>query len=279
MLVAGNESPAVGLTGNLRVDLFGLRDMKAEPQVQDQTAGGLPLQHKSPWLAAGMSIAIPGAGEFYAGSYWKAAAFVAVDIAAWVFAYMYDHKGDQQTDRFQDFANIHWSVVQYAQYAQTLAPAGNTYAWRIPGTESRSPWDKPWQQVNWTELNRMERDIGTYYSHVLPAYNDQQYYELIGKYPQFNQGWDDAGPAFNYGDPLTGRFLFYSGERGKANDFYAKATTFVTVALVNHVLSAIDAAWSAASFNNAVHAQVGVQSVPTETGVSQVPILRMQFYF
>jgi hypothetical protein len=95
-------------------------------------------------------------------------------------------------------------------------------------------FDRPWTQVNWAELNRMERDIAGYYSHTLPPYGEQQYYELIGKYPQFNQGWNDAPPSFNYGDALTPNFVYYSGERGKANSLYASASRWVTVVIISH---------------------------------------------
>jgi hypothetical protein len=236
--------------------------------------------HKSPWLASGLSILLPGAGEFYAESYWKAAAFLLADVALWYAAYKYDDKGDRQTDFFQGYANQHWSVVQYARYAeQTLKPTGNNYDLWLPGTEGRPPWE----QVRWSELNRMERDIaatprGQYYSHTLPPYNDQQYYELIGKYPQFNQGWDDAPPSFEYGDPVTTRFTYYSKERGKANEYYNSASTFVVVAVVNHIVSALDAAWSAGSYNR-THAQIEMHMIPLQgTGV-RVPAVKVTYAF
>ena len=271
----------VQLTGNARVDLVGLREITPSPGLAAQVEGMPGPPHRSPWVAAGLSVVVPGAGEFYSESFWKAAGFFALDVAAWVFAYSYDKKGDRQTDTFQDFANQHWSVVRYADYAlENLAPSDGNYAGLIkPGTENRPPWER----VNWNVLNRMERDIsatasGQYYSHTLPPYNDQQYYELIGKYPQFNQGWDDAAPTFVYGDPLTPYFRSYSEMRGKANDYYTSASTFVTVAIVNHILSAADAAWSAASFNGA-HATVGMQTIPAGDHLARVPVAKLSYSF
>ncbi len=258
----GGRRGAPVLTGNVRIDLLGLQDLSQAPPAQRQDGAPLAMpSHRSPWLAAGMSALIPGLGQAYTENYWEAAGFLAIDVAAWIVAYTYDKKADRQTDFFQDFANTHWSVVKYAEYAQTLTPAGKTYDWRKPGTESMDPFDRPWTQVNWDEINRMERDIGGYYSHTLPGYNEQQYYELIGKYPQFNQGWNDAPAAFNYGDPLTANFLWYSLQRGKANTYYETATTWVTVALVNHILSAGEGAWSAVRYNKA-HANVSMRLTP-----------------
>jgi hypothetical protein len=258
---AGETSGRRVMTGNLRVDLFGVRDLRPGPEIQQEAVPMAMPSRRSPWLAAGMSALIPGSGQIYTGSYWEAALFLAVDVAALFVAYKYDEKGDRQTDYFQDFANGHWSVVKYAQYAQTLTAPGKVYNWRKSGTESMDPFDRPWTQVNWDEINRMERDIAGYYSHTLPAYNEQQYYELIGKYPQFNQGWNDATASFNYGDPLTPNFLWYSGERGKANSYYATATSWMTVVLVNHLLSAADGAWSAIRYNRA-QASASMRIVP-----------------
>jgi hypothetical protein len=277
------ESPAgkdVPWTGNLRVDLLGAAALGSGPAAGGRADSVGHAGGKSPWIAAGMSLVVPGAGQVYNGDYWKAALFFAAEVGAWVIAYHYDKKGNQQTDFFQGFADQHWSVVQYANYTEgNLKPPNPPYNWRIPGTAGRPPWE----QVNWAELNRMERDIAGFYSHTLPPYGDQQYYELIGKYPQFNQGWDDANlslpPDYDIIKAnLTPRYLYYGGERGKANNYYASATTYVTIALVNHVVSAIEAAWSAPR-NSGVHAEADLQVVPTESGMTPVPVLRVQYSF
>ncbi len=277
------------LTGCLLIDLFGDTTGAQGPALERQTGSGAVAGEKSSWLAAGLSIAVPGAGEFYAESYWKSAAFFAVEVAAWAFAYAYDHKGDRQTDFFQNYANAHWSVVQYAQWTATqVQQAGldaSSYHLFIPGTSGQPPWD----QVNWSELNRMERDFsltgpGSYYSHSLPTYGSQQYFELIGKYEQFSQGWDDA----NLGLPadyatikanLSARFFYYSGQRGLANTYYTRASTAVAVAIINHVLSAIDAAWTAGLYNKRVRAEMGLMNVPGNRGMEQIPVASVSYSF
>lgn len=276
---ASGESP---LTGNPRIDLFRASPDGGEAFAQEQ--GPAPaLQRKSPWLAAGMSLVVPGSGEFYAESYWKSAAFLAVEVGAWVLAYHFDKKGDRQTDFFQNFANQHWSVVQYAEYTiKNFIPAAQQadYTQRVIPNLGNG---RPWEQVNWNALNEMEREIGGFYSHTLPPYGEQQYFELIGKYPQFNQGWDDANlslPAdyFVIKANLTPRYLYYSGERGLANDYYRSATTFVTVAIVNHIVSAVDAAWSTSSYNRAV-AEGTVHAVPGPDGITYVPAIGVRWEF
>jgi hypothetical protein len=269
-------TPAPAPSGNARIDFGGSMEFDRFVPADQEGTLDFASRKKSPWLAGGLSLALPGAGEFYAERYWKSAAFLAVEVGVWVVAYLYDRKGDRQTDYFQGYANEHWSVVRYAQYAQDhLNPSGKPYNWLLPGTEGRNPWER----VNWAEVNRMERDIAGYYSHTLPRYGEQQYFELIGKYPQFNQGWDDAPASFNYGDPLTSRFLYYADERGKANRFYETATTMVTIAIVNHVVSAIDAAFSAGSYNAGLRADVGMKTLPTDQGMRDVPVVSLRYGF
>lgn len=279
------------LTGNARLDFIASPvNSGQQGTMQEPLAGEQP--YRSPWIAAGLSIVVPGAGEFYAESYWKAAAFLAVEVAVWSIAYSFDKRGDRQTDHYQDFANRHWSVVQYGQYAYdnflTEEQQGRLANWRIPGTEGRPPWE----QVNWSVLNQMEREIartaaGQYFSHTLPLYGEQQYFELIGKYQQYYHGWSDADMGLMGYDAITAflrsnpdvQFSFYSRERGKANDYYAIASTAVTIGILNHILSAVDAAWSAGSFNKRFQARVGLQSVPAGDYVARVPVAKFSYTF
>jgi hypothetical protein len=280
-LQAGDRArvPAEGpsLTGNLRVDLLARKELFDHLQLGDSAGTREPAERKSVLIAAGLSLLIPGTGEWYAGSYWKAALFFAIEVAAWGFAYSYDQRGDRQTEDFQAYADGHWTVNQYTEYTRLNAKAMNGQV--DPATYALY---NPDQTVNWSELNRLERDIGGWYSHTLPAYGTQQYYELIGKYPQYFSGWSDANTSLPPVYPivkanLPPNSLWYDGERGKANDYYATATTFVTVAFVNHVVSALDAAWTASSFNARLSAVV--LPVPAGRSVAAVPALRLTVHY
>jgi hypothetical protein len=276
---------AVGreFTGNAIVDLFSPEKMAGGLLQDNVLDGAANVSKKSPWLAGGMSLAVPGSGELYAGNYWKAALFLAVEVGAWAFAYHYDKKGDRQTDYFENYADQHWSVVQYAQYSlKNFIPANEqpTYEQNLFYPNSQN---KPlWEQVNWAVLNQMEREINGFYSHNLPEHGTQQYYELIGKYPQFVSGWDAVRenplpPDYDLiRANLPQQYLDYGVERGKANDYYRSASTYVTVAVVNHVLSAIDAAWTASSHNRA-HAEATIQPVPGPNGVILIPAMRLEY--
>lgn len=213
---------------------------------------------KSPFLSGLMSFAVPGAGQVYTENYLKAGIFAAIEIGAIILAVNYDSKGDDQTEYFENYANENWNPERYAKWTianldilnNNLDPA-NYNLFDNNG------------KVIWGELNKLESDIGGYYSHRLAPFGDQQYYEMIGKYPQFNVGWiefgDDVNKPFDYETPVVAQFKSYSKERGKANDFYNIAKWAVITVVSNHFISALDAAWSASKFNKKLKLNISVE--------------------
>jgi hypothetical protein len=288
---AQTDSPQIVGTGNLRTDLFGFTALQGLSHSWRGDSTLAPAtERKSPILAAGLSLVVPGAGEFYSGTYWKAALFLAAEAAMWSLAYYYNKRGDRGTNDFNAFADAHWNVVRYITYTlKNLVPSGSQYQLWKTGAPPPSNVQDPWDYVNWSELNRMEHDVsatseGSFYSHTLPVHGDQQYYEEIGKYEQFNSGWDDVNPNLppDYATIKaneSANALSYTYQRAQANGFYTKAATFVAVALVNHLVSAVDAALSASAYNRAVHAEVGVQTVPYGAGYVQVPVVKLLVNF
>ena len=283
-----NRGGQVVLTGNARLDLL---SSLGSVFVMDSLTGrkhDFNAEKKSPLLAGALSLAIPGAGEYYAGSYWRAGGFILAEAGLWVFYASYYSKGNTQTDFFQNFADDHWSVVRYAEWIQGNATKLNPdvsgfTGYLIPGTENRPPWER----VDWGKINAVENAIaqrsGNGFTHQLPHRPEQQYFELIGKYPQFAAGWDDAGVMTKeriLNSDVSARFLEYSKMRGKANDFYNIATTGSALIVVNHLLSALDAAWSAAQFNNQLKLEAHLQpTVRSIDFVEFVPTARVTITF
>lgn len=288
------------LTGNPRVDFFAASAVplptvpaNAMPPVR-QDGGDGPAGTKSPWLAAALSLAVPGAGELYAGSYLKAALFFGAEAAMWGVAWSYDKQGDDLTDEYKAYANLYWSATRYTDWTLNhlgslnpdLTTSADEYRALIYPNDS-PPCDPPFSCVDWQELNAMERDIANGrlngYTHTLPYYGEQQYYELIGKYEQFSRGWDDSGvlnPELENNVPIrstSSRFFEYAKMRARANDKYDVASTFVSIAVVNHILSAIDAFWSVSKLNKALHASVRLKMERSPLG--SVPVTTANFRY
>ena len=234
---------------------------------------------KSTVLAGLLSFAVPGAGEFYTENYIKSAIFLAVEAASIVTAIINDKKGDDQTESFEKYANDNWDVKRYANWTITNAQNINP---EITDVNNYNVFDNN-GNVDWDELNRLESAIGGYYSHRLAPNQHQQYFEMIGKYPQFNVGWNDFGDdpfkPFKYGDPVTPNFEYYSGERGKANDFYNTASTAVKIIVANHLISAIDAVWSANRYNKNLSMKLNIEKFNLGNDYIVYPNLNVKFNF
>ena len=57
---------------------------------------------------------------------------------------------------------------------------------------------------------------------------------------------------------MTDNFRHYSGMRGEANDFYNVASKAVVIMVVNHIVSAVEAAWSTARHNKLISMNVSL---------------------
>ncbi|MDE3057946.1 MAG: hypothetical protein KGJ59_08315 [Bacteroidota bacterium] len=256
-------------TGNARVDVLSVspKDFLSEQQpdtsmhaVAMQKIGG---EEKSSLLAGAMSFVVPGSGEFYSGSYLKSGIFFTVEVAAIATAILYNNKGDSKTSQFEAYANAHWSAVRYAQWIEQYG--ASQYGPQLTqAMDYTAIANHDFSQINaWESGTHSEG-----FSHQLPSYGEQQYYELIGKYRQYKFGWDtypqDANGVpvsdnGNYDGMIPQQMLNYSADRGKANDYYYASALAVGVVVVNHVLSALDAALTANSHNRTLETSMGMR--------------------
>ena len=76
---------------------------------------------------------------------------------------------------------------------------------------------------------------------------------MIYKYlTQFGNAWDDADFTTGYygnSNNLTPQMFTYRDMRNQTNDYFDNATAAINVILINHLLSALEAAWSARVYN------------------------------
>ncbi len=233
---------------------------------------GANPKEKSPYLGALFSGIIPGTGELYAKSYVKAAIFAAIETGLWIAYANYESNGDDQTAEYQNYANQNWDVYKYAGWLKQENFSGSS--------EINLESDKETlrRQINVCEAQN--------FSHQLPPYGAQQYYELIGKYQNFVTGWADADLNVvnrnNYGTYKTTMFTDYSYSRQDANDYYDNATTSLTLVVLNHLLSAADAAWSVSMFNKDLKVKTSVHMENRYTSLGEqkmIPVANLNIKF
>jgi len=254
------------LSGSLYIDTE-IAFQETKDSLENQPLQG--KEYKSPILAGALSAVIPGAGQFYNEDYWKTAIFLAVEATFITVGIVNNNKGDEQTETFQNYAHERWDAGKYARW--TIDNMDDHLESVIGHGHNSSEYpdlfiDEDRSVVNWETLNRMERDIGGWYSHQLESFGEQQYYEMIGKYLQFNPRWDDFDETsdFTYThqrqDPVTPHFDDYSDQRGQANDYYNVASTAVTIVVINHIISEIEAAWSTSRYNKKIDMHVSLEN-------------------
>jgi len=222
--------------------------------------GIFEYDYKSPKRAFVYSLLIPGLGQRYSESHaLKTLAFIGVEVGLWMGYFNRHNKGDIATDDYEHFADDHWFVGLV-----TDDSASGTY--------------RGW--LNWKDSTEDD------FTHTISETKDQQYYEMIGKYEQFRGGWDDY-----WDDPLKYDSVdFYTSPnretyltmRKDANDYYDMANRFLIFTMVNHLVSAFDAALSAKRYNKKKAAESWL-SVKTEmrkySATESIPVVKFTYGF
>jgi hypothetical protein len=159
------------------------------------------------------------------------------------------------------YADENWNEYRYWSYVNWVAAndpnyEGTTY----PYQEVPAPDGGNWYLIDeYYYNNEREQVLSTLreveadrFSHRLPSTKTQQYYEMIGKYPtQFGNAWSDANFEKPYSGPnnITANNNYYMDMRDDANRLYDIAQYGAMTALINHVVSAIDAGFTARHYN------------------------------
>jgi hypothetical protein len=242
-----------------------------EEVATDSTASPVIAGKLNPGKALLLSAIIPGAGQFYAKAPIWGAAFIAFEVAAWAGVAVYHQKGMNKDDEFHIFADQHWAYDRGSTIQPQTLPEFNDYlhyeywAATVFGKDGASGNNDvylgnidEWQTESWTsKLQNLPSDG---FTHELdPNNEDQQYYEMIGKYNQFGAGWTASGDEVNNYRNNThldwkweSKNSFretYLNMRKESNDALDKSKNFTMVVMANHVLSALHAGFMVSRHN------------------------------
>lgn len=258
-------------TGILSVDLReGLADTADAPRPAKGATG-----RKSVLLAGGLSALVPGAGQIYAEApLWRTLVYGAVEVAGWTLFGVYSAEGDRATADFENFADAHWDITRYISWiGENFEKWGDDEVNKQAAREalaaiyvSGDPSLRPWERIDFAQLNKLEAAVTGGFSHTLPTHGEQQYYEQIGKYIQYRAGWDDHNPV---GDTIiynpsrvTDRNREYVADRERANDLLSYAGAALWVLALNHVVSTVDAMLETRSYNISLSSELRGETLP-----------------
>ncbi|MBN2414921.1 hypothetical protein JXO52_03720 [bacterium] len=127
--------------------------------------------------------------------------------------------------------------------------------------------DTHWSEATWNALYIEGVDPQT---HSLPETKTQQYYEMIGKYDQFMKGWDDWVEG---GPDLTPNRDRYETMRDKSNVAFKRASYCVMGIMANHLLSAMDSAFTIRKRNRM---EAGLRMSMIQSPSAVVPALNLR---
>lgn len=225
--------------------------------------GGSSPDYRSPRKAMFLSLIVPGLGQFYARSKFKAVAFLAVEAGLFGARERFNNQGDAKDREFREFVDENFSDSSYKAWWSEIVSA-------IEAGSSGLDTSLLGNHNSYLD----EQSIGS-----------QQYYEVVYKYPQFVQGWKDVTPTlqqFKDNDipdsagtspavlvppfrievdhPALGKDTIFgysalqleaAEKSAKANGAYRNADNVWFAILANHLCSAIDAALTARRYNRA----------------------------
>ena len=278
----------------LKSDISGNLVKIAEPTVQrnisisdfsyQPTSDGFKntLQTK-PGIAFLSSAILPGSAQAANGKWARAGIYLATEAFSIFYYINRTNVAKDQEQAYKAFTHKEWSVVAYSQWLigyydnnglshDKLNQLRATVDGLDPDfTDTRNDWNR----VNITLLQEIERQTELIcgscgsgdFSHVLPPYGSQQYYELISKYYQFEGGWSDFyaenvavnNPNYDYlydnkGDLASPLFLLGAERADRFNNNYRRAGNILNLLVINHVVSAFDALFSVQLKNARVQA-------------------------
>jgi hypothetical protein len=212
---------------------------------------------KNGFIAAGLSFLIPGLGEYYVGDQiWRGAIFTVLEAGLWYGRIHWTKRGDDSLLAFHAWADSLWLPTRYVGYLDSLMLSVSRK------TVIKDP-------NNFGQINAEEDTLNSLnfadFTHRLPGRGEQQYYELISKYIQFKYGWVDNTST----DPnvFSADYTRHADMRATMNYQYEVADDFLYGIILNHVLSAIDAALLSKDHNSKIrlHGELQRMTYPNGT--------------
>ena len=161
---------------------------------------------KSPKKAFFLSFIFPGLGEFYAkGGIVRVGVPVAVELASYTAALIFRSNYNDLTRKYKRQADLYFSHDRFMQwYSKVISDPGSIV---VPDSMAH---------------------VQTYLGGDFSSKNDE-YYELIAKYDEFTQGWDDAYPNM-----IDSNFAYmYRDVPGTTNDEHYRAYAIDSIGEVN----------------------------------------------
>lgn len=271
---------------------FSVSDLSPENE-QKAKNSLLDIPRKNPAAALAASAIIPGAGQAVNGKWGRAGIYFAAEVLGIIYHLDRQATAKRQEDAYEAYTHENWSVLAYSQWLVQYSDANNlsqngldrlrSEVFDVNGNPISPSWGSTrsdWSKVSLSVLSQVENEtpfifenrIASIFSHNLPSYGSQQYYELISKYYQFQSGWRDfySANVFDENHPFTYMWngldepydMILEG-RDRAEEFnqnYRIAGNMLKLLVLNHVISAFDAFFTVQLKNSRIDTNTNLMS-------------------
>lgn len=246
-------------------------------------------KYKSPRKAMFMSLVVPGAGQLYVGgsTFTKArgGVYLALEAALWGSWYYYSvYKYDRQVNRYKNFANDHFSIGTYetkmrklykdvsengAEFRSRYLGSRESFCEAIFGDANREGCYND-SYVYYKDTDYRNRFVNNPKSlgddrKKNGFYDESAVYQHVSD-GSYVLGWDDVkdeAVAASLDLETNGSEVValgtssnqdtYRSMRNKANDYADMQAWFFGGIILNHIVSAVDAAFTAHAHNKALY--------------------------
>ena len=243
-----------------------------QQQTESPSMGPWEAMQKKAGIALLGSAIIPGLGQAANAKWIRAGTYFLADVALLTMHLYLDSEGENLQNDYQNFADTHWDARNYAEWLINYHDENNITNEHLD--ELRAEMNSGSDQIDLNILRDVERNtpfvntdgsVSNNFSHVLPDYGSQQYYELISKYYQYGPGWDDFNTRYQLawnGSDMSPRFHQGADMSEEFNDKLRLAGNMLGYMLLNHAISAFDAMITVKLKNSRIEAQPGVFGAP-----------------
>ncbi len=247
-------------------------------------------RYKNPRKALFMSLVVPGSGQLYVGGSTftnvRGGVYLALEAALWSGWYYFSvYKYDQQVSKYKKFAKEHYSIGRYergmrdlysadavnyeAEFRSRYLGSRESFCEAIYGdAKARGCFDRTTLYHNdanfMTDFVNKPVKLGSEMKNV--HFEDKaEVYSLIAD-ASYVLGWDDVekvpvATSLNLEDPSASKVSLgdsdnrdeYRSLRSKANDYADMQAWFFGGLILNHIISAVDAAFTANAHNKTLY--------------------------
>jgi len=250
-------------------------------------------RYKNPRKALFLSLLVPGAGQLYVGgstaTYVRGGVYMALEVFMWSgWGYFSIYKYNQQVDKYKKFAKQHYSIGRYEDAMRELYSAAgslypSTFNSRYMGTRKSfceaiygdATYGKCYQDDalfsdDKTHLNNFkdkDKSLGDEMKDFKRSFNkESELFQLISE-GAYVRGWDDVKNGGTLAIDLnlededaetvslgeSEHMLKYRSMRRDANDYADMQAWFIGGLILNHIVSAVDAALTANAHNKVLY--------------------------